>query len=352
VFSANEFITLSAGDGPKTVYVRYYDNPGNFMDYSASINLDTTPPSGSIKINSGSAVTITRMVNLTIDGKDKNGVKEMIVSNLVGFNGSAWEPFKGNKLWNLTMGEGSKVVYVKFRDTAGLEGAAITDAIQYNPTPNEGVITINNGTEFTNERNVTLHIEMGGPGDVTQMMVSNEPGFKNISWQTYENDISWELTADDATKYVYIKFLTPAGIETDVFNANITLDTIQPEVLIKQPVNGTIITKKTAELRIKATDARGIGSVEVSMDDGPWTLAIVNKTDKTVYDYTMKFSVKGTHTVKVRASDVAGNTADTQETVIYKPPKKKQSPFMDTALILAAVVLVTVAVGAQRKKRK
>lgn len=355
VFGPQEFFTLSQGDGTKTVYVRYFDTIGNFADYSASIVLDTTPPSGTVKINSNMAVTLTRMVNLTIDGKDKNGVKEMMVSNLPALNGSTWEPYQKWKVWELPSGAGSKVVYIKFRDNPGLESDVIQDAIQYNPPPNEGIISINGGAMYTTTTNVTVSLELGAPGDVTEMQVTDDPLFRNGQWRPYENNISWQLPSGDGTKTVYVKFMTPAGIATESFNASIILDTKAPTVQILEPTNATTFILAQGNLRVKPTDSRGIEKVEVSMDSGPWELATVNKTDKTVYDFTMKFlgkTAKGPHDVKVRATDPAGNIGEAKVTVFYKPKEKKKGfiPFVDTSLALVAVTVAMALVAIRKRK--
>ena len=356
IFGPQEFLTLSQGDGTKTVYVRYFDTVGNFRDVSASIILDRTPPTGSLKINNNMAVTLTRMVNLTIDGKDKNSVKEMMVSNLPGLNGSSWEPNQKWKVWELIPGAGNKVVYIRFRDNPGLESEILQDAIQYNPPPNEGIISINGGAKYTTDTNVTVHLELGAPGDITDMQVTDDPLFRNAQWRTYENNISWNLPSGDGVKTLFVKFMTPAGIATESFNASITLDTNAPSVQIVQPTNATTFILAQGFLQIKATDSHGIDKVEVCMDKGPWEQATVNKTDKTNYDYTMKFlgkTAKGPHDVKVRATDPAGNTAETKLTVFYKPKEKKKNgfiPFLDTSLALVAVTVAMVLLAARRKR--
>jgi len=355
IFGPQEFFTLSPGDGTKTVFVRYIDTVGNFRDVSASIIVDTTPPSGSVRINNNMAVTLTRMVNLTIDGKDKNGVKEMMISNLPGLNGSSWEPYQKWKLWELTSGSGNKVVYIRFRDNPGLESEVLQDAIQFNPPPNEGIINIDNGAIYTTDANVTVSLELGAPGDVTEMQVTDDPLFRNTQWRPYENNITWQFPSGDGVKTLFVKFLTPSGIATEVFNDSITLDTKAPTLQIVQPTNATTFLLAQGFLQAKATDTHGIDKVEVCMDNGAWEQATVNKTDKTTFDFTMKFlgkNAKGPHDVKVRATDPAGNRAETKLTVFYKPKAKKKPgfiPFLDASLALVAVVVAVALLAARRR---
>ncbi len=350
-YAEEEFFILSQGDGTKTVYVRYYDVPGNFKDYSATIVLDTTVPTGALKINSGAAVTLTRMVNLTIDGRDKNGLQQMMVSNLPGLNGSSWEPYTASKLWNLTKGDGSKVVYVKFKDNAGLISEVVQDAVQYNPPPPQGIITINNGAKYTSNNNVTVQIQIGGEGDILQMQVSDDPTFANALWGPYEQNMTWTLPSGDGVRTVYARFLTLAGIQTEIYSGNITLDTTPPVIQVLEPLPATTFVKTPALLRVRATDVHGIDKVEVSLDNGAWVQATQNKTDKTQYYYNMVYKLKGTHTVKIRATDPAGNSAETQTSFTYKPKQKKKTPFLDTSLVVLALAMAVMVVAAKKNRK-
>jgi hypothetical protein len=349
-FSDNEFFTLSQGDGVKTVYVRYYDVPGNYKDYSASIILDTTVPTGSLKINSGAAVTLTRMVNLTIDGRDKNGIKEMMISNLPALTGASWEPYKESKFWNLTQDAGAKNVYISYKDNAGLISDVVQDTVQYNPPPPEGIVIINNGDKYTNNNNVTIQIQIGAEGDILQMQLSDDPTFANALWGPYETNMSWTLPTGDGVRTVYARFLTIAGVQTQIYTDNITLDTTPPTLSVLQPAPSMTFTVATTLLRVRATEVHGIDKVEVSLDNGAWVQATQNKTDKTQYNYNLVYKLKGTHNVKIRATDMAGNTADTQISFTYKPKQKKKTPFLDTTLVVLALAMAVLVLAAKKKK--
>ncbi len=63
--------TLTAGDGTKTVYVKFVDAVGNTSasPVSDTITLDTVGPNpGSVAIQSGASVTTTRSVSVTLSG--------------------------------------------------------------------------------------------------------------------------------------------------------------------------------------------------------------------------------------------------------------------------------------------
>ena len=113
-------------DNGDTYYVAVtaYDTSGNESDYSdeASVYIpipDTTPPTGSVVINSGDSTTPSRVVTLTLSAADSNGsVATMRFSN-DGLNFSDAVAYATSQQWVLSEGDGTKTVYVLFCDAAG-----------------------------------------------------------------------------------------------------------------------------------------------------------------------------------------------------------------------------------------
>ena len=129
-YSTTKTWTLPIGDGTKTVYVRFADSLGNESEiYSDSIILDTANPTGSISINNGAISTNTVNVTLNISALDANGVGQMMISNTFGFNSAAWETYAATRTWTLTTGDGTKTIYIKFKDNLGKESAVYTSTI-------------------------------------------------------------------------------------------------------------------------------------------------------------------------------------------------------------------------------
>jgi len=128
-YATSKSWTLSSGDGMKTVYAQFKDNAGQTSTtYSDTIILDTTSPTGSIKINNDAAETTSTSVTLTLSANDANGVAQMHFSN-DGSAWSSWETFETSRLWTLTSDYGTKTVYVEFKDNAGLVSSSYLDAI-------------------------------------------------------------------------------------------------------------------------------------------------------------------------------------------------------------------------------
>lgn len=102
---------------------------------------DTTPPTGTITINSGKAATNNPTATLTLSATDNSGtVSQMQLSNdHVAY--SLPEPYATTKGWTLTSGDGTKTVYVKFSDPSGNWSAPVSDSITCDATPPSVAIT-------------------------------------------------------------------------------------------------------------------------------------------------------------------------------------------------------------------
>jgi hypothetical protein len=90
---------------------------------------DTTPPTGSVSINSGAVYTGSVSVTLGLSCTDTGGTcSQMQFSN----DNSTWsapEAYSPSKSWTLASGDGTKTVYARFEDSAGNWSGAFTDTI-------------------------------------------------------------------------------------------------------------------------------------------------------------------------------------------------------------------------------
>ena len=97
--------------------------------YSNGIRVDTTPPTGTVTINSGATFATMTAVTLQLAATDTIGtVSQMQFSN-DGVTYSAAETYAITKSWTLPAGDGTKTVWVKFKDAAGNWSAAASDTI-------------------------------------------------------------------------------------------------------------------------------------------------------------------------------------------------------------------------------
>jgi hypothetical protein len=134
-YTTGKALTLTSGDGTKTVYVRYQDNAGNTSSsYNDTIVLDTAAPTGSIAINGGDTYATSTSVSLTLSASDAgSGVSKMCFSN-DGSSWSTWESYATSKTWTVPSGDGTKTVYVRYQDNVSNISSSYNDTITLDTT--------------------------------------------------------------------------------------------------------------------------------------------------------------------------------------------------------------------------
>ncbi len=104
---------------------------------------DTTPPSGSVSINSGASYTNSTAVTLSLSATDSVGVVGYYVSNnssIPTASASGWNSitsttgYTGSASYTLASGDGSKTVYVWYKDAAGNVSSASNASITLDTT--------------------------------------------------------------------------------------------------------------------------------------------------------------------------------------------------------------------------
>jgi hypothetical protein len=108
------------------------------------IQLDKTPPNGTIQINNGETYTSSTDVVITVAAADEiSGISQIRFSNDNTWAQSTWQPYTGNVNWQLTGGDGIKTVYCQIENNAGLI-AAVNSSITLAPAqPNASPFTPN-----------------------------------------------------------------------------------------------------------------------------------------------------------------------------------------------------------------
>jgi WD40 repeat protein len=126
VASCSSPVTVSQEGKDLEVRGEAVDKAGNRSTTTVRVNIDKTPPTGSLTINDGAASTYSTTVTLRITANDPlSGVAEMRFSN-DGRTWSDWESFSSTRSnWDLARYGGSvnqmgpKTVYAQLQDRAG-----------------------------------------------------------------------------------------------------------------------------------------------------------------------------------------------------------------------------------------
>ena len=233
--------TLAAGDGTKTVYARFKDNAGNLSAvYSDTIILDTTPPAnGSIVIDKNAAKTTTGNVTLALSAKDTtSGLSKMQFSNDF-VTWTAWENYAASKAWTVSSGNGTKTVYVKFQDKAGLISVAYNDTIILS-IPAPAAPTIDKVTTPTKSNFQTITGKKSA--DTTEIIITCSTA--KVDLVKFPTTTTWICTLTGLTEganIITVKAKNLSGVESSAVTAAITLDTQGPSIDIASPKEGEVI---------------------------------------------------------------------------------------------------------------
>jgi hypothetical protein len=182
--------------------------------------VDTTPPSidyfyieyQSTYTDSASVTLSMRVLELNVNVRFSND----------GENWSEWESIPNTKVWTLSSGDGTKIVYAEFKDTAGNVSEANNDIVLDTNPPEINYFRINSGP-YTKSRSVTLYSSVS---NAAQMRFHNY-GESWSDWETYDSSKSWTLSSEDGTKTVYVQYRS--NFETKESDSDsIILDTKKP----------------------------------------------------------------------------------------------------------------------------
>jgi outer membrane protein assembly factor BamB len=228
--SASKAWTLTPGDGTKTVYYQIQDNAGWTSSYFDSITLDTTPPNGSITINSGDSYSPSSSAILTLTFADTaTGVSQVRYSNDGVWDTEVWESASASKAWTLTPGDGTKTVYYQIQDNAGWTSSTYSDTITLDTILPTGSIVINNGDVSTTSTSVSLTLTyLDGGSGVSQVRFSNDGVFDIEVWESALASKSWTLVSGDGTKTVYYQIKDNAGLQSITYTDTIILQSTEP----------------------------------------------------------------------------------------------------------------------------
>lgn len=242
------------------MWARVTDVAGDTAIMSVSVDVDTTPPTGSVLINSGDAATSDRTVTLSLQSTDRCGVAGMLVSESPYFLGAGWAPFARKATLTLTGADGTRTVYARFRDTNGWESAVVNDSITLDTTPPVGRLVIDDGAVYTGSLDVVLALNATDRLGVAEMRVGISEDLRGAPWEPFAPERDWRLTLGDGEKTVFAEFRDPLGHVSEVASDSIILDTLPPRVTVIID-GGAAFTNSTAVEVILVIDEDYEGSV-------------------------------------------------------------------------------------------
>jgi hypothetical protein len=315
-YADNDTFSLSTGDGVKTIYVKFQDNNGHESEvYSATILLDTLPPTGSVDIDGGAIYTRNTTVTLTINATDPIGVQSMMVSNTSSMTGAQWVNFARTIQLNIPSGNGARSAYVKFRDVGGHVSAAFSDSITQDQEAPAVSVVINGGVAYTRAVNVTVDLTATENILVNTMQVGPGDGtaIAGLPWVPFQAQINLTLSQGEGTKTISARLQDAAGNIGSANSSSIVLDSTAPKTTMGPLVASC--PRVAFPVTWSATDATsGVQwyDVQVKSGNGAWKDLLIH-TNQTSISFTGEDLA--TYSFRARAQDCAGNLEDYSATV-------------------------------------
>jgi hypothetical protein len=290
-----------------------------------TVKIDKTPPTGGVTINNDDQYTISTLVTLQAQASDGqgSGIYQMRFHN-EGEDWGTWMSYRSTDVsWTLESGDGTKRVYVQFKDTAGNLSPIYFDEIILDTEPPSGTITINENDQYTTSTSVTLYLSYPDDMDISKVRYSNDGIWDKEIWEDPSTTRAWNLLSEDGTKTVYAQFRDKSGLKSSVLFDTIILDTTPPTGSIEINGGQAETTSTSVTLMPTADDANGVALVCFSNDNLTWSNweSLGEKT------WTLTSGL-GEKTVYAQFKDNAGlNSSTCTDTIkLVAPPTPTPTP--------------------------
>ncbi|REK74828.1 InlB B-repeat-containing protein [Paenibacillus paeoniae] len=306
-YSASMSYTLPAGDGNKTVYVRFIDRAGNTGTAQASIVLDTTAPTGTITLLTPS-ITNSLHVSFTVSSSNADymefGETGLAYGALAAYSASPQSYTLQETV------DGVKTLQVRLSDLAG-NTTVLTLDVTLDRTLPTGAVSVNNGNAYTIDSNVIVDITPdAGVTDIANIRYSINGG--TATTIAYTSSFQIDVGSTDGLKAITIRLIDHAGNESPVYSSNVTLDTEPPTGTVA--INGGATYATDQEVTLDFTLGAGVTdvvSVQFSNDNLTWS-------SEQAFSASMSYTLPagdGNKAVYVRFIDRAGNTGLDQSSI-------------------------------------
>jgi sugar lactone lactonase YvrE len=260
---------------------------------------NTPPIAERLTINGGALTTTSTNVRLDISASNVGGGQDGLSMSFSNdrTTWSSWQAYAPWTPWQLTSAAGEQTVYGRFKNSAGIISAIVSDTIRLESgVQSEYSVTINNGALYTND--VAVQLTISARPHTAEMQISNDGGFLGVAWEPYNARKDWNITRyrnQEITRLVYIRFRDTDGTVSSLYLDDIILDTNAPHGHVD-------VEDQSMLLELTATDdLSGIDGMRVSAQpdfaDAGWEPFSARKT----WDFSKN------PTAYVQFRDAAGN---------------------------------------------
>lgn len=336
-FSSHFSFTVSDGNGGKAIIACLRDAAGRTAQLSGSVELDRSPPSGSLSINAGAAWTTSTVV--TVAGSSADAVEYALANEAIDCTAAVYTSFTTSFTaagWILLNQNGVRTVKACLRDAAG-NVAVVDDGIGLDTTaPGAASLQINGGAAVTADAVVTLSINAADDLGVAEMYLSRNGLFNDGAWETYAANKTWDLNGAAAnvseTRAVYLRVRDAAQNVSATGSASIVVDYDAPT-----------LSALSIDAAAATTRSTGVMLTLTASDVAPGVVAQMRLSESSSFDgasweaFTspracVLSSTNGTKTVYAQVRDAAGRASVTRSDTIVLDT---QAPVIDELRVTA-----------------
>ncbi len=196
-------------EGVQRVYVRTRDQAHNeSTPTSASIIVDRTPPTATIRMRDEIVGPDTVSVTLLVTATDAFGkVTAMQIDTNPAMTDTIWITYTPEiTLYQDFTGVLTPTVYVRLRDEAGNESPVYSTTYTVDVTPPWGTVEVESRGETTATLRFAVKDDLSG---VKELLFSSDPWFfENVTRQPYQDRLVWDFRD---TNEVYVGFADGVG---------------------------------------------------------------------------------------------------------------------------------------------
>jgi hypothetical protein len=318
-------VLLELPENRSTVWAKATDGRGSVAITSLTVDVDTTPPSGTVVIEGGAEATGDRLVHLDLAASDNYRVTDMEIGETPDLTAAAWIPFSTTWDWPLSWGDGPKTVYVRFRDSSGLASQVACDSIILDTAAPTGSLLINGGDEYARSTSVDLTFAAIDLSGIIEVQVWNYPDIGGASWRPFTPAMGWDLSQGSGTKQVCAILRDRIGHNSSVISDSIIQDMDPPTVDLSIDGGAPFTNRTLLEVWLNATDANGLADMQLSEDP---SFGGAEWVPFRMYNDLQVSADEGPRTVHARVRDLAGNEGSASATILLDltPPASTVDP--------------------------
>lgn len=247
------------------------------------------PPIGTIQINAGASVTVSPEVVLALNAFDTYGtVVEMRFSNN-GLTWSDWQLYGSSADWTLSLlgGDGSKTVFVQYRDNAANVSQSSQASIILESTAPIAIITAM-PAPYYNAAAGFFEFDANEPATFS-CQIDEEP------WTSCTSPFVFSGRPDGAHSFG-VRAIDTVGNLGMTASYSWIIDTITPDTAID--ATPPALSRSSSAGFVFSSSESG-ATFQCKLDTGTWA-ACLNP-------YTLTGLPAGSHSIAVRAQDLSGN---------------------------------------------